>query len=820
MNPKYEFAEIEAKWQKAWAAQKADKAVHDPARPKFYLLEMFPYPSGRIHMGHVRNYTIGDLMSRFYRMNGFNVLHPMGWDAFGLPAENAAIDRKSHPHKWTIENINTMRGQIKALGVSYDWEREIATCHPGYYKWTQWLFIQFFKKGLAYRKKTFVNWCEKCHTVLANEQVHDGQCWRCDTLVAQKELFGWFLRITDYAEELLADLEKLAGHWPERVITMQRNWIGKSIGARVKFRVDGTDGEIEVFTTRPDTLYGATFLCLAPEHELTKKLGAGTQQEKEVEAFLQSVSRQDTLARTADDAEKLGVFTGRYAVNPVNGEKLPVWTANFILAEYGTGAIMSVPAHDTRDFDFAKKYDLPIRRVIVPEGESADAPVDAAYPGDGAMHASGPYTGRNNREAIPEINEMLKEKGVGEGSITYRLRDWGISRQRYWGAPIPIINCPKCGFVPVPEEQLPVILPTDADLLEGGRSPLGTLPSFMDVQCPQCGADAKRETDTMDTFICSSWYYHRYTSPRCDTAPALKEEIDYWMPVDKYIGGIEHAILHLLYARFFNKFCRDIGILKADEPFANLLTQGMVIKDGAKMSKSKGNIVDPDDILKKYGADTARVFMLFAAPPERDLEWDDSGIEGSYRFVSRVYRLYAKWIPELKDIPATTEGAPDVELRRWRHVTIKRFTTDIRDREHFNTAISAGMELLNFLAEYAPTSSADKQELRGTLVDFLKLLHPFMPHVTQELYGAFGYGDYLTASAWPAWNESYTVAQTLTIVVQVRGKVRARLEVPADIAEEELKKLALAEAKVAQAIGGDSVKKIIVIPGRLVNIVH
>ena len=796
-----------------------DKADHDPTRPKFYLLEMFPYPSGRIHMGHVRNYTIGDLLGRFYRMNGYNVLHPMGWDAFGLPAENAAIDRKTHPYKWTVQNINAMRTQIQALGVSYDWDREIATCHPGYYKWTQWLFLQFYKKGLAYRKKTFVNWCDHCHTVLANEQVQNGACWRCDTHVVQKELYGWFLKITDYAEELLADLDKLAGKWPERVITMQRNWIGKSVGARVKFPVDGTDDTIEVFTTRPDTLYGATFICLAPEHALTKKLSSATPHEKAVDDFLKSVSQQDTLARTSDDAEKLGVFTGRYAINPLNGEKIPVWAANFILVEYGTGAIMSVPAHDTRDFDFARKYKLPIRKVIVPDGEDPATPPDAAYSGDGIMHGSGLFTGMKNREAIAKINDMLRSKGAGDQAITYRLRDWGISRQRYWGAPIPMLNCPKCGFVPVPEEQLPVVLPTDADLLEGGRSPLPHLSSFMDVKCPTCGSDAKRETDTMDTFICSSWYYHRYTSPRCDSAPALKEEIDYWMPVDKYIGGIEHAILHLLYARFFNKFCRDLGMLSADEPFNNLLTQGMVIKDGAKMSKSKGNVVDPDDILKRYGADTARLFMLFAAPPERDLEWDDSGIEGSYRFATRVYRLYAKWIPELKDAKPEADGA-DVELRRMHHVTIKRFTADIRDRTHFNTAIAAGMELLNYLSEYAPASNADKAELRATLVDYLKLLHPFMPHLTQELYSEFGYSEYLTNSKWPEYVDEYTASGMQTIVVQVRGKLRARLDVPAGTAEEELKRMALSHEKVVQAIGGDTVKKIIVIPGRLINIVH
>ena len=822
MNQRYDFKEIEAKWQAHWAATGADKVTTDTSKPKYYCLEMFPYPSGRIHMGHVRVYTIGDMLSRYYRMNGYNVLHPMGWDAFGLPAENAAIERKTHPHKWTLSNIANMRQQIRAMGTGYDWDREVTTCLPDYYRWTQWFFIQFMKKGLAYRKETFVNWCEKCHTVLANEQVIDDACWRCDSPVVQKEMQGWFLKITDYADELLKDLKLLEGHWPDRVLTMQRNWIGRSEGARVTFKVDGADHAIEVFTTRPDTLFGATFLCLAPEHHLVKKLAAGTAQEEAVNIFAEQVARQDKISRTSDDAEKMGVFTGRYAVNPVNGEKLPIWAANFILIDYGTGAIMSVPAHDTRDFAFAKKYSLPIRKVILREGEDAAAPQEEAYSGDGIMHASGQYTGMENRAAIPKINGWLKEQGVGDSAISYRLRDWGISRQRYWGAPIPVVHCPKCGPVAVPEEQLPVLLPTDADLLEGGRSPLGQLDSFVKTACPQCGGPARRETDTMDTFMCSSWYFFRYASPATTASPGEKKDIDYWLPVDKYIGGIEHAILHLLYARFFNKFARDIGFATAPEPFKNLLSQGMVIKDGAKMSKSKGNVVDPDAILSRYGADATRIFTLFAAPPERDLEWDDSGIEGSYRFVQRVYRLFHKWLPELK-AEQKAEGEltdKEKELRRMRHVTIKRFTHDIRDREQFNTAIAAAMELLNFLSDYAPETGAGRSELRGTLVDYLKLLHPFMPHLTQELYGEFGYADYLTTAAWPKYDDALTASATMTVVVQVRGKVRAKLEVPADTAEEELKKLALAEEKVKQAIGTDTVKKFIVVPGRLINIVH
>ncbi|MEE8483751.1 MAG: leucine--tRNA ligase [Nitrospinota bacterium] len=821
MSGKYDFKTVEAKWQNEWSRRKADKAVRDPKREKFYLLEMFPYPSGRIHMGHVRNYTIGDLLSRFYRMNGKNVLHPMGWDAFGMPAENAAIEKKSHPAKWTFANIDAMRGQIKALGISYDWDREIATCHPGYYKWTQWLFVQFYKKGLAYRKKTFVNWCEKCATVLANEQVVNGGCWRCDNPVKQKEQIGWFLKITDYAEELLDDLEYLKGKWPDRVLTMQRNWIGKSYGSRVVFKIDGFSEGIEVFTTRPDTLYGATFVCLAPEHKLSKTIPT-QDRKKEVDEFIKKAAMQDTESRTSDDAEKLGIFTGRYAVNPLNGEKVPVWIANFILIEYGTGAIMSVPAHDTRDFEFAKKYGIEIRKVIVPEGDDAEAQPDEAYTGDGMMHNSGRFSGMPNREAIPKINEFLGENNIGQATINYRLRDWGISRQRYWGTPIPVINCEKCGIQTVPEEELPVILPTDVDLLKGGKSPLPGLESFINTDCPKCGGPAKRETDTMDTFICSSWYFYRFASPRCEELPASKEDMDYWMPVDRYIGGIEHAVLHLLYARFFNKFCRDIGLLENKEPFEKLLTQGMVIKDGAKMSKSKGNVVDPDYIMGRYGADSTRVFILFASPPERDLDWDDSGVEGAYRFVTRLYRLFNKWIPELKEIRESSGelSKHGEELRRWRHHTIKRFTIDIRDRLHFNTAISAGMELLNFLSNFKPEDDTEKAELKGTLVDFIKLLHPIIPHLTQELYSRFGIDAHLTDERWPEYVEEYTASDTITIVVQVRGKLRAKLDVPADITEEDLKKMALEHEKVKNALDGDTVKKIIVVPGRLLNIVH
>jgi leucyl-tRNA synthetase len=815
----YDFSATEAKWQKKWEEEKVDRVVPDPKREKYFLLEMFPYPSGRIHMGHVRNYTIGDVLARFWRMNGKNVLHPIGWDAFGLPAENAAIKSNSHPFKWTMSNIEQMRTQIQGLGISYDWDRQIATCLPEYYRWTQWFFLQFMKKGLAYRRKTAVNWCEDCGTVLANEQVVQGLCWRCDNPVQQREQYGWFLKITDYAEELLGGLEKLEGEWPERVILMQKNWIGKSHGARVRFGIDGIDEGIDIFTTRPDTLYGATFMALAPEHEMVKSFIAGTGQESEVLDFIERMKKEDTKSRTADDTEKIGVFTGRYAINPVNGEKIPIWVANFILIEYGTGAIMSVPAHDQRDFDFAKKYGLEIRRVILKDGDDPASPLDKAFSGEGVMTASAEYDGLPNREGGEKIVAYLEKNRLGEATVSYRLRDWGISRQRYWGCPIPVINCEKCGTVPVPEEDLPVVLPTDIDLLEGGKSPLPGLKSFTDVACPTCGGSARRETDTMDTFIDSSWYFYRYVSPKSESSPADKADVDYWMPVDKYIGGIEHAVLHLLYSRFFNKFCRDIGLTREDEPFSNLLTQGMVIKDGAKMSKSKGNVVDPDDILKKYGADATRAFILFASPPVKDLDWDDSGVEGGFRFVTRLHRYYDSTV-DIKDAAVGGELSKDgKELRRMHHVTVKRFTVDIKERAHFNTAIAAGMELLNFLTDFKPANDADKGELKETLVDFLKVLHPIMPHITQEFYEKFGFDAYLTDEEWPKFSEEFTKADIQTVVVQVRGKLKARLEVPVGVSEDDLRAMALKDAKVAKEVAGKEIRKVIVVPGRLINFV-
>ena len=641
MEEKFVPKNVEEKWQQFWEESSAFRATRNEDKEKYYLLEMFPYPSGRIHMGHVRNYSIGDVIARFMRMRGRNVLHPMGWDAFGMPAENAAIQHKSHPGTWTYENIEYMRSQLKKLGFSYDWDREIATCHVDYYRWEQLIFLKMYEKGLAYKKNSFVNWCPKCETVLANEQVEDGGCWRCDSEVVQKELDQWFLRITDYAEELLEYTNKLPG-WPERVLTMQRNWIGKSSGCEIDFALEGGAGSVRVFTTRQDTLYGATFMSLAPEHPLAMEL-ATSERREEVAAFIDKVKRTDKQVRTAEDLEKEGVFTGSYCINPVTGQRMPIYLANFVLPEYGTGAVMAVPTHDQRDFEFAQKYDLPLQVVIQPEGETLDsATMTAAFTDEGVMVNSGPFDGMNSGESKEKIADYLEKEGFGKKTVNYRLRDWGISRQRYWGNPIPIIYCDSCGVVPVPESDLPVVLPMDAKFSGEGGNPLAKVSSFVSVACPKCGKPARRETDTMDTFVQSSWYFLRYCCPRFDQGPLDREETEYWMSVDQYIGGIEHAVLHLLYARFFTKVLRDLGYVNIDEPFINLLTQGMVIKDGAKMSKSKGNVVDPDSLIKVYGADTARLFSLFASPPERDLEWSDQGVDGSFRFLNRVWKLVVR----------------------------------------------------------------------------------------------------------------------------------------------------------------------------------
>ena len=831
MRP-YEPNRIEEKWQAYWEKNKTFKAERDSSKKKFYLLEMFPYPSGRIHMGHVRNYTIGDTLARFKRMKGFNVIHPLGWDAFGMPAENAAIKNNTHPAKWTFENIRIMREQIKALGLSYDWDREIATCHPGYYKWNQWLFLKFLEKGIAYRKNSTINWCEICQTVLANEQVVDGCCWRCDNEVIQKQQEGWFFKITDYADRLLEGCKNLSGKWPEQVLTMQNNWIGKSFGAEVDFKIKDSDHAIKVFTTRPDTLYGAMFMVLAPEHPFTFELSRGTEQESEVDTFVKKVNRQDTIARTSDTGNKEGVFIGAYAINPLTGESIPVWTANFVLMDYGTGAIMSVPAHDQRDLDFARKYNLPVRVVIQPKNETLDEKtMTQAFSSDGAMIYSEKFDGLIGQEARKKVCEYLSKERIGKATVNFRLRDWGVSRQRYWGTPIPVVHCDVCGIVPVKYNQLPVELPLDVQLGEKGQSPLHTLESFYKTKCPTCKAPAKRDTDTLDTFICSSWYFDRYTSARLEDNPFSLEDNDYWMPVDQYVGGIEHAILHLLYARFFNLVLNDIGLTQTKEPFDHLLTQGMVIKDGAKMSKSKGNVVDPDEIIKKYGADTARIFILFAAPPVKDLEWSDQGVEGCFRFLKRVWRIFSEYVDVIK-----TASPPDgnfstsinelKELRRITHVTIRRVTEDIEKRMQFNTAIAAIMEWVNHLyhfKEWEKKQSETKDDIKAVIREAMETLiltlAPFAPHIAQEMAVEMNFSDALDENKWPLYKENLTQTDEILIVLQVNGKVRQKIQVASGVSDEDLKLLSLNEPRIQEWIQDKEIKKVIIVPKKLVNIV-
>lgn len=824
----YDFKTIEAKWRAEWEEKKTFSVDTDPSREKFYLLEMFPYPSGKLHVGHLRNYTIGDAIARKKRMEGKNVLHPIGWDAFGMPAENAAIKNRSHPATWTFGNIDEMRRQFKLMGISYDWDREVATCHPGYYRWTQWIFARMFDEGYAYRKSSPVNWCETCGTTLANEQVVEGACWRCDNQVVLQEREGWFLKITAFAEALLDKLDDLKSGWPERVLTMQRNWIGKSVGAEVLFPVDG-GGEITVFTTRPDTLYGATFMALAPEHPLARELAVGTENESAVATFIDDMAGQDVDDRTGENAEKKGVFTGRYAVNPLNGESIPIWLANFVLIDYGSGAIMSVPAHDERDFAFAKQYDIPIRQVIAPEGEEASTDLKAAYSDDGVMINSGPFTGLHNRkEGIDKVVAELEAKEIGRRQVNYRLRDWGVSRQRYWGSPIPIVHCPSCGPVRVPDDQLPVILPTDIPFPDDGKSPLHSTRSFRETTCPTCGADAERETDTLDTFMCSSWYFNRYTSARSETAFAEKEDIDYWSPVDQYVGGIEHAILHLLYARFFNHFLHSIGVAPHPEPFANLLTQGMVVKEGAKMSKSKGNVVPLDEMAEKFGADATRLFILFAAPPERDLEWVDAGIEGASRFLNRIHRFVTGATGRIEGAtaPASLENLPKelADIRRLTHGTIDRVGGDFA-RFQFNTAVAAVMEMLNGVSSYFGNDAAKGVGEQGDAVlseaveTMLILLYPITPHLTTELWNRLRNEPPLWDRAWPKADPDCLTKDEILIVVQVNGKLRSRITVPAEMDPDTIKATALADEKIVENLGDKRPKKVILVPGKLVNIV-
>jgi len=828
MNERYIPADIEKKWQSLWAEQKAFQTTMDATRPEYYVLEMFPYPSGNLHMGHVRNYSIGDVLARFKTMQGYNVLHPMGWDSFGMPAENAAIKNGIHPSIWTWENIANMKRQQQELGLSYDWEREVATCHPDYYRWNQWLFLLFYERGLAYKKKAAVNWCNECNTVLANEQVVDGACWRCDSVVVKKELEQWFFRITEYADRLLEDLGELKG-WPERVKTMQENWIGRSEGLEFAFAVkELPETSIRVYTTRHDTVFGVSYVVLAPEHPLTERLIAGKEQEAAVRAFITEVKNQSELDRTATDVEKTGIFTGAYAVHPLTGEDVPIWVANYVLAEYGTGAVMGVPAHDERDWAFATKYGLDKKVVIQPAGKSLTIEeMSGAYTEDGVMAASGEFTGLSNAEGKKAIAARFEQMGLGTGKVNYRLRDWLVSRQRYWGTPIPIIYCDKCGTVPVPVEDLPVRLPEDVDFSSGSVSPLATSEAFISCTCPACGGPARRETDTMDTFICSSWYYIRYTDPQNKALPFSKENADYWMPVDQYIGGIEHAILHLLYSRFFTKVLSDAGLLDAQEPFKNLLTQGMVIKDGAKMSKSKGNVVSPEDIIARYGADTARVFILFAAPPERDLEWSDQGVEGAYRFLSRLWRLVYHYAPLMA---CGTSGGyrakeltkDELELRRVLHSTIKKVTEDIELRFNFNTAISSIMELVNAMYTIKD-KGLDKQIHPGLLAEtvaaLLCLTAPFAPHITEELWSlAIGEGT-VNKQAWPTFDPAAIVAEEAEIVIQVNGKVREKLVVSVQQGQDEVKALAMAQPRIQELIAGKEIVKCVVVPQKLVNIV-
>lgn len=820
-NTVYNFADIEKKWQAKWLSQGTFTVDIDTSRPKYYLLEMFPYPSGRIHMGHVRNYTIGDVIARYKRMKGFNVLHPMGWDAFGLPAENAAIKNNTHPAKWTHENIAYMKTQLQRMGFSYDWNRELATCDADYYRWEQKFFIELYNKGLIYRKNTTVNWCEDCQTVLANEQVIEGECWRCDNKVTPRQMFGWFFKITDYADELLSELDTMTG-WPDKVLTMQRHWIGKSVGAQINFPVEGSDEQLTIFTTRPDTIYGATFMSIAPEHPLLNTLCKGTAQEELVAAFVTKTTHEKQRASHGDELEKEGVFTGSYCINPYTQERLPIYAANFVLMEYGTGAVMAVPAHDQRDYEFALKYDIPIKVVIQPQDENI--PEGHAYEGPGVLVNSGEFTGATSDTAKETITEFAAANNFGKHQTTFRLRDWGISRQRYWGAPIPMINCETCGTQPVPEAELPVRLPTEVTFDKSGKSPLHTLESFYKTTCPKCGSVAKRETDTMDTFVESSWYYARYTCPQFTKGIIDKDAANYWLPVNQYIGGVEHAILHLLYSRFFTKAMRDLGYLTIDEPFENLLTQGMVIKDGTKMSKSKGNVVDPNTLIEEYGADTVRLFSLFAAPPQRDLEWSDKGVEGSSRFLLKVFKFITSHIDLFTDdapIPSEMNSSSRAILRK-SHQTIQKFSTDIEQNFHFNTCISAVMELTNVLTSLTGSDSKENIEpavLRFAIKTMLKLLYPMVPHFCAELWERTGCTELLDETAWPEFDADAAKEDELTIVVQIQGKVRSRLLVAPGTDDETLKEMAMDDANVQKFLGDSPVKKIIVVKNKLLNIV-
>ena len=821
MNKEYFPQEIEKKWQKVWEENNTFHTPNDSDKPKYYALSMFPYPSGKLHMGHVRNYTITDVIARFKKAQGYNVLHPMGWDSFGLPAENAAMKHGADPAKWTDENIAYMTKQLKMLGLSYDWEREVATCKPEYYKWTQWLFLQLYKKGLAYKKEAAVNWCDECGTVLANEQVIDGKCWRCDSVVEKKYLSQWFLKITDYADRLLQDLDKLDG-WGDNVKTMQANWIGKSHGAILKFKVVEKDLEIPVYTTRPDTVHGVTYLVVAPEYKDIELLTTD-ENKQAVEEYRANARKLTEIERLSTDRVKTGVPLGTHAINPFTGEQFPLWTADYALVEYGTGAVMAVPTHDERDFAFAKKYNLPMK-VVIENPENPSKCETSAYTEAGVLVNSGEFNGMKNEDAKKAITQYAVDKGFGEFKTQFRLRDWLVSRQRYWGAPIPVVYCDKCGIQPVPEEQLPVLLPTDVDFSVVGKSPITTSKTFKDTVCPVCGGHAVRETDTMDTFMCSSWYYLRYADAKNSEKCFDKDLVDKWLPVDQYVGGIEHAILHLLYSRFFTKALYDLGLVGFDEPFKNLLTQGMVLKDGSKMSKSKGNTVDPDEIFQNYGADTARLFILSDSPPARDFDWSDAGVEGCYKFLNRVWRMISANQDKISldyVIPETRTKVND-DLIRMTHISIKGITNDISNDFQFNTVISKYRELANYISDWtnkAQWTDEDKNVFSFAVITLIKLMSPVAVHMCEEIWTSLGAKTSIHDEKWCEWDENLAKSSTITLVVQLNGKVRDKIEVDEALDQEELKKIALESPKAKAGIEGKTVVKVIVVPKKLVNIV-
>ncbi|HYT76377.1 MAG TPA: leucine--tRNA ligase [Vicinamibacterales bacterium] len=845
--PDYKPKAIEKKWRERWQTSRAFEVTEDPSRPKFYCLEMFAYPSGHAHVGHVRNYMIGDVVARMKRMRGFNVLHPFGWDAFGLPAENAAIQNGTHPETWTLQNIEHMKGQLQRLGISYAWEREIATCLPDYYRWNQWVFLKMLERDLAYRKRSNVNWCPSCNTVLANEQVIDGACWRCGTPVTTRELEQWFFRITHYADELLGGMRDL-GEWPDKVLTMQRNWVGRSEGARVRFALEDASAighrssAIEVFTTRIDTIYGANFIVLAPEHPLVQQFADASADPQAFRAKVAKFTSQDRSARMTGEVEKEGFDTGRRAINPFTGKPVPIWVANFVLIEYGTGAVMGVPGHDQRDFEFARTYELPITIVVRKEGTPLDAEtMTEAHAGEGMLVNSGEYDGLAWEDANVRMTADAKKRGIGEGTVQYRLKDWGISRQRYWGTPIPVLYCDTCGMVPVPYDELPVVLPKTAEFSGRGDSPLAHIPEFVNTTCPSCGGPARRETDTMDTFVDSSWYFFRFCDPKNGDLPFDPEKVGYWGPVDFYSGGVEHAILHLIYSRFFTRVFRDLGMTSLSEPFSRLLTQGMVLKSGQVMSKSKGNVVDPDDMIQKFGADALRLYVMFVAPPEKEIEWTDAGLEGSFRFLARVWRLAdsvsetigGEGIP----LPSTFElNDAERALRRKTHETIKRVTIDLDPRVHLNTAISAMMELVNELYAFCSASRCipvgEEAEqvgaiarpstiavLKESIEALVRMLSPFAPHMAEEIWEALGHSGGTVTAGWPEFDPAVAKADEIVIPVQVNGKLRGRLTVPAGASDDELRDAALADPQVRPYLAGKQVKKVVVVAGKLVSVV-